>query len=136
MADNYQRGDLCPVVFQPSNGPAYTLNVTGHNLDISSLLFDVTGTRHGGAGTARIAGKRDVDGSVAMKYDADLAPYALYLIDGVSGMMLFYVTPTRPVQVPVIIEKVHYQCTVGSDVEFVCNVKMNILAGALVYSVG
>ena len=136
MSDNFQRGDLCPAVFQLSGGTAYTLNITGHNLDISSLLFDVTHAGHAGAGTARIAGKRDVSGQVKMDYDADRTPYALGLVDGYSGIMLFYVTPTRAIQIPVIIEKVNYQSASQGKVEFGCDVKMNILAGVLVYGTG
>lgn len=134
MSNSFQRGDLCPVVFQPSSGAAVTLHVTGHNLDISSLLFDVTHTGHNGAGTARIAGKRDCDGSVTMDYDADRSPYSLSLLDGTSGYMLFYVTPTRPIQVPIIIEKVNYKSAVAGKVEFGCSVKMNVNIGDLVYS--
>lgn len=136
MADNFQRGDLCPVVFQPSGGGALRLNITSQNLDISSLLFDVTHSGHGGAGTARIAGKRDIAGSVKMDYDADRTPASLSLQDGQSGLMLFYVTPTRPVQVPVIVEKVNYTSSRENKVEFGCDVKMNIIAGVLVYGTG
>lgn len=134
MANNFQRGDLCPVVFQPVSGAAVTLNVTSHNLDISSLLHEVTHTGHAGAGTARIAGKPDASGSVTMDYDADRTPYALNLLNGTSGYMLFYVTPTRPIQVPIIIEKVNYKSAVGGKVEFGCDVKMNVNIGSLVYS--
>lgn len=134
MANNFQRGDLIPVTFQPVSGAAVTLNITGHNLDISSLLHEVTHTGHNGAGTARIAGKQDVSGTVTMDYDADRSPYSLNLTNGTSGFMLFYVTPTRPIQVPIIIEKVNYKSAVAGKVEFGCDVKMNVNVGTLVYS--
>lgn len=133
MANNFQRGDLTPVIFVPSGGTSVTLNITGHNLDIMSALYDVTHTGFGGVGTARIAGKPDASGSVKMDYDADRTPYALSLLNGIRGLMLFYLTPTRAIQVPVIIEKVSYVSTRDSQISFGCEVKMDVIAGLLVY---
>lgn len=133
MADNFQSGHLLPVQFQPFGGPLLTLNVTKQGVDLSSLLFDVTHTGHQGRGTARIAGKPDGGGNITMDYDADRTPFSLSLVNGQSGILLFFVTPTRPIQIPVIIEKVNYQASVQGKEEFNCDVKMNILVGNVVY---
>jgi hypothetical protein len=131
--NNFQPGHLLPVQFQPVGGPLQTLNITSQNVDLSSLLFDVTHTGFNGAGTARIAGKPDGGGNVTMDYDADVAPVSLQLTNGTSGIMLFFVTPTRPIQIPVIIEKVNYKSAVQGKCEFNTDVKMNILVGRVVY---
>ncbi|HLN30476.1 MAG TPA: hypothetical protein VK395_22220 [Gemmataceae bacterium] len=146
MANNFQRGDLCPVVFQPIGGSPVTLNITSHNVDFTSTLFEVTHTGLNGAGVARIAGKQDASGTVKADYDSDLSPYAASpnIRNGVSGVILFYVgAPTAPVgvtgqqppvqgkplQVPVIIEKVHYESAVHNQVKFSFEVKLNVIAG-------
>ena len=131
--DNFQSGHLTPVQFQPVGGPLLTLNVTSHTLDLMVALYDVTHTGHQGRGTARIAGKPDGSGNATMDYDADRSPVALNLVPGMSGFFLFYQTPTRPIQLPAIIEKVNYKSAVAGKVEFNVDVKENILVGNVVY---
>jgi hypothetical protein len=133
MADNFQPGALTPVQFQPVGGQLVTLNVTGQTLEFVRQLFDVTHTGHQGRGTARIAGKGDCSGNLTMDYDADRSPVSLNLLDGISGLLLFFVTPTRPIQVPAIVEKTNYRSTVSSQVSFNVDVKQNILVGNVVY---
>jgi hypothetical protein len=133
--NNFQRGDLLPVFFQPFGAnAAQRLNVTGWEGGRDVLLFDVTHTGLNGAGTARIAGKRDGTGTVNADYDADLSPYAAYGIqEGVSGVILEYITPTRAIQTPIIIEKLNFQSAAGSQLKYNFSWKMNVLAGLFVY---
>lgn len=137
MSDVFQAGHNCPVRFQVSGQAVATLAVTAHSLDISVLLYNVTNTSHGGD-TARIAGLRDAAGSIQADFDADLPPYLNppFIQEGVSGIFLFFysaVSLNRPIQVPMIIEKVHYSMQVGSQTKYSFDVKMNKLAGLLVY---
>src|SRR5438270_127319 len=113
----FQRGDLLGVRWLPSgNSRTQTLGVKGWTIDDMLLLFDVTNTRHQGAGTARIGGKGDFAGTVNMDFDADdagwMSPNAV--VKGQSGLMFFYLTPTSPVQLPAIIEKLNFVSAVDS----------------------
>ena len=134
MSGNYQSGHNTGVYFEVlGQGTVSSLCVSSHSLDISVLLFDVTGTCHGG-NTARLAGKRDAAGTVNAFFDADSPPYLNppYIREGVSGVMLFYFSSLalgRPMQVPVIIEKVHYETAVAGETKYSFDVKMNSLAG-------
>lgn len=137
MANNFHGGENQPVQFAVTGGANALLNVTGHSLDIMRILFDVTNTSHGGD-TARISGKRDASGTVNADFDADLPPYLNppNIIEGVLGIMLFFYSPLvlgRPIQVPVIVEKIHYQSAVDAKTIYSFDVKMSKIAGALVY---
>lgn len=131
----FQRGDQLPVSFQAlGQGNVAVLAITGYTLDVSVLLFDVTNTSTGG-NTARLAGKRDASGTINYDFDANSPTYLTppNLVEGVSGVMLFFVKPNNPIQVPIIIEKMHLESSVTSELKGSCDVKMNALAGQFVY---
>lgn len=134
MSDNFQPGHLCPVRFKPDGGNDATLNVKSHNLDLTALLHDVTGTRHAGV-RARIGGPADAQGTVQADFDLDEAPYhdPPSIRPTVRGLMFFHISPTKAIQVPVIVERLHFESAVESQVKYSFDVKMNALAGALVY---
>jgi hypothetical protein len=114
------------------------LNVTGYSLEHSLLLFDVTSTLQGGAGTARIGGKPDMKGTINYDLDIDLAPFGatLAMTPGTSGIMYFYVSNTnvpgqilgKAIQCPVIVEKLHWEGAITSQVKGSIDVSMDALA--------
>ncbi len=134
MANNFQSGHACPVQFAPSGGALTTLNVKGWSLDEDGLLFDVTHTGTGGR-TARIAGKADHKGTVNADYDADLPPYLdpPRIRFGTKGVILMFVSPNKPIQVPVIVAKVHYESAIESEVKYSFDVEESVLSGVIVY---
>lgn len=138
MSDNYQAGAFAPVQFQVlGQGQVALLNVTGHNLDDLIALIDVSGTRHAGL-TARLAAKADAAGTVNAEFDADNPPYLNppNIRKGVSGILLAYYSALslgRPFQVPVIIEKVHYETSVAAESKWSFDWRMNAIAGVFVY---
>ncbi len=147
--NNFQRGDLCGVAFQAVSGgnadTVVTLNVTQHSLEDSAKLFDVTHTGLNGIGTARIAGKNDLHGTVHADFDADQPPYLdpPHITSGTSCLMIFALSAPpgtgpnpagsgsvqRQITIPAIVEKVHYQSQVTSQVKYSFDVKMNVIAG-------
>ena len=136
--NNFQPGHNCPVRFQVlGQGPVSLLNVTSHNLDLSVLLYDTTHTGNLG-NTSRTVGKRDAAATVSYDIDADAPPYLNppLIIDGVSGFFLFYysaLTLGRPLQVPMTIEKVHYEMQIGSQTKGSFDAKLNGHIGVIVY---
>ena len=136
--DNYQRGDLLPALWTPlGSSTPVNVNVKGWSFDDSLQLHDVTGTRHNGRGTARIAGKGDAGGNFTLHVDADQAPHGatLNLHKGSSGILAMCVNAAKQefIQQPMIVEKVHYESSVESDEVFNLDWKENILAGVKVY---
>jgi hypothetical protein len=131
----FVRGDLSPVAFRT---PTTFFNITGYSLDHTILLFDVTHTGLGGAGTARIAGKPDMKGTVNYDLDIDLAPFGatLSVLPGTSGIMYWYISNTnvpgnilgKAIQVPVIVEKLHWETAITSQVKGTIDVSMDALA--------
>lgn len=131
----FVRGDLTPVAIRTPNG---FLNITGYTLDASCLLFDVTHTGFGGAGTARISGKPDVSGTINYDLDIDAAPFgaSLAMFPGTSGLMYFYVSNTnapigilgKAISCPVIVEKLHFETAITSQVKGSIDVKQDLLA--------
>ncbi len=133
MADNYQRGDLLPVIWQATGGTGGVLNIVGYDVSLENMLHDVTGTRHGGY-RARIAGLADVTGNVKAHFDLDVMPWVdpPTIRPGVSGVIGFYVSiqaTGKYVQVPCIIEKLHLVSGVENALAYDFDVKLNILAG-------
>lgn len=131
---NFQRGDFVPVTVQTAGLPAVLLNIKGHTLDLTCLLFDVTSTGSGGV-TARISGKLDAAGTVNADFDADAPPYVNppAIMPGLRGICVFGVSPVRGIQVPTICEKLHFESSVESEVKYSFDVKMNSLAGLFVF---
>jgi hypothetical protein len=107
--------------------------VTGWEGAREVLTFDVTNTSHGG-NTARLGGKRDGRGTIQLDFDADLPPYLAQpnIIEGVSGVVQEFVSPTRAIQTPVIIKAVKYVSSVGAQLKFTVDWEFNILAGLYV----
>ena len=135
MANNFQRGDLCPVYFQATGAAAsQRINITGWNGDLEAARYLVTHTGTEGC-AARIAGTEDGRGTVNGDYDMDLPPYASvpYIRQGISGIILCYVSSTKAIQIPIIIAKVHYESQVGSQVKWSFDWEYNKLAGNHVY---
>jgi hypothetical protein len=122
-------------------------------MDDLVLLFDTTHTGHLGAGTARTAGKGDSSGNITMSFDADIPPYLIppasqpgagpsnlqsqpntqFIQKGVSGIMLFYVTPTKTIQKPIVVEKLNWKSAVDSELQFNFDWKENVNVGMTVY---
>lgn len=130
----FQRGDQLPVFFAPSGFAVSTrMNVTGWNGSRSVVLFDVTNSGHGG-NTARLGGKRDGSGEITLDHDADnphyLTPY--FIVEGTSGIILEFITPTKAIQTPIIIEEIPWTSAVGSQLKVAIKWKMNSLAGLYV----
>jgi hypothetical protein len=133
----FTRGDLAPVAFKTANG---FFNVTAYNLDHTILLFDVTHTGYAGAGTARIAGKPDCKGLVNYDLDLDFAPFGqkFGILPGTSGLMFWYIGNTNAqsggtvfgsaIQVPVIVEKLHFETAITSQLKGSIDVSMDLLA--------
>lgn len=134
---NFVPGTVTPVSFQVfGQGIVSLLNITGHSMDEMTQLFDVSNTGHGGR-TARLAGKGDHSGTVNADFDLDAPPYLNppNIRSGVSGIILAYFSHYslgRPMQIPVIIEKVHYEVSIGSQSKWSFDVKENIIAGSFV----
>lgn len=131
---NYQRGDFVGVVFAATGLAPYTLGIKSHSLDLTCLLFDVTSTLSGGI-TARISGKLDAKGTVNADFDADAPPYGNppAIIPGVRGICLFGVSAVRAVQVPVVVEKLHFESSVEAEVKYSFDCSMDSLAGQFVF---
>ena len=134
MANNFISGHKAPVAIQVLGFTAGTLNVRGWSLDEEVLVFDVTHTGTGGR-TARIAGKADHKGTVNADYDADIPPYLapVGIRAGGIAVILFFVSPSKPIQVPVLITKVHYEAAIENEVKYSFEVAENVLAGVIVY---
>jgi hypothetical protein len=134
MSNRFQRGDLLPCQWQPTGGILVSLGVSGKSADFMSLLFDVTNVLHGGT-TARIAGKRDGSGNLNFHFDADAAPWqpVPHIVDGVTGVIVYGVSTIGAIQIPIIIEKIHFEDKVESDLLWNFDWKLNALAGFLVY---
>lgn len=137
--NNFQRGDMLPVRFQPQGGAAVTLNIRGWSGDDEVLRFDVTNTGHGGE-TARISGKHDWRGTVNADFDLDAPPYGNgagqpQIRAGTRGVILKYVSTAldKAIQIPVIVAKVHYESAVENQLKYSFDVELNILAGDFVY---
>lgn len=132
--DNYSPGSQCPVKFQPFGGVQTTLNVKGWNFDEESVLADVSNTSHQGR-TARIACKADHKGSVSASLDLDQLPFAapVSIRAGTRGVLLFYLSPLKPVQVPVVVSKLHHEMALEKEVSYSFDVQENVLAGNIVY---
>lgn len=124
----------------PEGKPEHTLNIRGWNGDRDCLLFDVTNTGHEGE-TARIAGKKDWQGTVQADFDLDDPPYGLAggqpnIDAGVRGVIRKYVSPVAQgkfISIGVIIAKVHYESAVESQLKYSFDVKQNKLAGPFTY---
>jgi hypothetical protein len=150
----FQRGDLLPVAFQPAGqNQSYKVSIKGWTMDDLVALFDTTHTGHQGAGTARTAGKGDSSGNFTMSFDADLPPYLIppvgqpgagpsalqaqpnttFLVKGVSGILLAFVTPTKALQKPMAIEKVNWKSAIDADLQFNLDWKENVNVGMSVY---
>ncbi len=117
--------------FRPTGaGAVATFNVTGWDGERDVLTFDVTNTLSGG-NTARLGGKRDGRGTIALDHDADnphyLTPY--FAIEGTSGVILEFITPTKAIQTPIILKKVKWTSQVGSQLKVGIEWEMNSIAG-------
>jgi hypothetical protein len=139
VSNNFQRGDLLPVVFIPAGGAQNVLNVRGWSGDHEVLRFDVTNTGHGGQ-TARITGKEDWRGTINADFDLDAAPYGNgagqpNIRAGTAGVIACYVATdlSKAIQIPVIISKVHYESAVESQLKYSFDVEMSVLAGFFIY---
>lgn len=136
MANNFQRGDLTGVLWVPTGGLGQVLNVKDQDLDLSSLLYDVTGTLAGGV-RARLAGPTDAAATILAQYDADSSPYLISpnITQGAGGLLVFYITAgdTRGIQVPMRIEKVHWKSGVETNVQYSFDAKCDSRVGVIVY---
>ena len=133
--NNFSPGFANPVAWTAfGQGGPITLNVKKHSIDVESLLYDVTHTGTGGV-RARLAGPVDASGNVLASLDLDLPPYApaLSIVAGQRGVALFYLSPTRFLQLPCSVQKLHFESAIESEVLWNFDTKMNALAGFFVY---
>lgn len=133
---NFLRGDFAPFAFQPKGGANTILNIKSQNADFTALLFDVTSTGSGGV-RARISGLLDCKGTVNADFDLDQPPYGTppTLLPGTLGIGSYYFSQpnNKFIQIPCIIEKVHYESAVESEVKYSFDFSIASNAGLLVY---
>jgi hypothetical protein len=136
----FQRGDFCPVAFGLYQGvfgnfvSPLLLSVKSHNFDLDVLTFDVTGALAGG-NTQRIGGKADYKGTAEAYYDLSQSPYAAPpgIVPGNIGIMLHYVSPLRPFQIPVVVKKLHFAVAVTDGVLYSFDAEMASQFGLIVF---
>lgn len=147
--NNFSRGDLTAVKFQPTSANGQnpkvlrSINVTAHTVDREVLLFEVTHTGNQGQGTGRIAGKSDSSGTISLDFDQDDPPYltgnniagqqGVSFLEGQSGILQDFFSLTQATQIPMILGKCHYEMAIGSQVKCTFDWKENINAGVKVY---
>jgi hypothetical protein len=131
---NFARGDQGFFAIQPTGGVATQVNITSHSLDLEVALFEVLNTGSGGV-MARLVGRLDAKGTVNADFDLDLAAYLPIpnINVGVRGLTQFGLAPGRPIQIPSVIGKVHYEVAVTSQVKYSFDVSMDGRAGVVVY---
>lgn len=135
MPDRFIAGHSIPVAWQPVGAASTTLDVKEHSVDLSVLLHDVTNSRHVGV-RARLAGPLDAQGTVQASLDLDQVPWNAptpNILPGVSGVIAFGVTAAAGIQVPTVVEKLHNASAIEKEVNWSFDVKMNSIAGAVVY---
>lgn len=134
MSMNFSPGHFAPVAWQRTGGVAGTLNIKQHDLKISVLLHDVTGTASLGV-RGRLAGPTDVAGQVMCDLDLDVPPYIdpPLMLPGISGVAAFGMSASRAIQVPVIIEQLHFASAIDQEVKWDTDMKANSRAGLIVY---
>jgi hypothetical protein len=135
MSQNWQRGDLVPFGFQATGGPSVLLNIKGHTLDLSVLLYDVTNTGTFGA-RARLTGTLDASGSIKLSFDLDNPFYGpISMRPGQKGVASFGVNAaqTRFISFGVAIEKVGIATAIEQEVQQPVDVKLDINSGLLIY---
>ena len=131
---NYQAGVFVPAQWQPQGGNTSVLNIYEHTLDLSILLIDVTSSGSGGT-RARIGGPVDAAGTINTSFDLDQAPWSpeLSISPGIRGIASFGVSPTRFIQVPSRVEKLHLASARDREVQQSFDVKCDALTGLIVY---
>ncbi len=114
-------------------GAVSKLQVTGSSWDEEVARILVTHSGTGGL-AARIAGVLDGKGTVSAFYDSDLPPYlpAPGIVAGINGVYLFYITPVKFFQIPVIVPHVHYETQVLGATQYSFDAELNALAGSYV----
>lgn len=134
MAFSFSPGHFAPVQWQRTGGVLSTLNIKQHDLKISVLLHDVTGTAALGV-RMRLAGPTDVQGQVTCDFDLDLPPYLdpPLILPGISGVAAFGLSSNRAIQVPLIVEQLHFASAIDSEVKWDTDMKCNSRAGFIVY---
>ncbi len=143
MANRFVPGHFAPVSWTPTLGPlanvpalgaSTLLNIKSHDLKLSVLLHDVTHTGSLGV-RGRLAGPLDADGNVQLDLDLDQLPFlAIPLIaPGISGIAVFGLSLVGGIQVPLIVETLHFASAVDKEVMWDFAGKMNSRAGFLVY---
>ncbi|HEX5272706.1 MAG TPA: hypothetical protein VFW33_19550 [Gemmataceae bacterium] len=131
---NFSPGHFAPVAWQRTGGVLGVLNIKQHDLKISVLLHDVTSTGSLGV-RARLAGPTDVAGQVTCDLDLDAPPYLdpPLMLPGISGVAAFGMSIARSIQVPLIVEQLHFASAIDSEVKWDTDMKCNSRAGLIVY---
>lgn len=134
MAQNFSPGQFCGATWSPVGGAPGTLEIRGHTLDLSVMLFDVSNTGNP-TGRARLAGLDDVAGTVNTFLDLDLPLYSaiVVIVPASRGIASFGMSLVRGIQTPVIVEKLHFQVTTDTALEASFDVKMDCRVGLIVY---
>lgn len=134
MSQNFSPGQFCGANWIQTGAQAAFLEIRGHNLDVSVMLFDVSNTGNVG-GRSRMAGLLDAAGTINTFLDLDQPLYAqgVNVQPGVRGLAEFGVSLTRQIQIPSIIEKLHFATTVDQALEASFDAKMDARSGVLVF---
>lgn len=133
--NRFSRGDLCPAAFAPLNSTVTRLNIKRWTLDDEVLTVDLTHTGTLGF-VGRIGQKRDCKGTVEASLDLDLLPWTNPgIAPGTNGVILVYISPLTPIQIPVIVKKLHSESAVENEVRYSFDWELNIFAGAFVYPI-
>jgi|SRR5579859_7436702 len=107
-----------------------TLNIKSSSWDEEINMILVTHSGSGGI-AARLANVLDGHGTIACDLDLLAPPYMNppLIIPGISGLALYYIAPTRSIQIPVMVGKVHYEGQVQGQSMWTFDIAMNSLAG-------
>lgn len=140
MSYNFQPGFSTGLQFQATGQGSVALltAIASKSFDWTCLLINVSGSNMVQAGrTGRLAGPQDSAVEVTLHYDADNPPYLNppLIRPGVSGILLYHhaaVTLNRPIQIPVIIEKLHFEDGYETETKWGVSLKENAYAGLFV----
>jgi hypothetical protein len=136
--NNYQRGDLTGVSWQPQavGIPPILLTVRDQDLDVMSLLYDTTNRLSQGV-RSRLAGPTDAAATILAVHDADQPAYLAaggFIQQGQGGLLLFFITITSIfIQVPMRIEKVHWKSGTETEVMYSFDAKCDSRVGTLIW---
>jgi len=140
MSFNFQPGYSTGLQWQATGqGQVATLlAIANKSFDWTCLLINVSGSGMNQPGrTGRLAGPQDSAVEVTLHYDADNPPYLAppLIRPGVSGILLYHhtgISRNYPIQIPTIIEKLHFEDGYETEAKWGVSLKENAYAGLFV----